>query len=161
MKRTIFFLTVIFMTFALGCSTSKQNIARWPLVFKSGGSEVKVFPPIPESLNKNVLDAYATISVKNEGDADPAFGTFWFSGIMKEGDNKNDLRIENMDITDFTIPGIKDTAKLIQVKSDLVKQLIASGAVFSRDSITTTLNRAGTDLQRTQAVNSVAPDIIY
>ncbi len=161
--KTLF--TKIFLTACIACLysiCSAQSVTDWPKVITaSDGTVIKMYQPQPESFAGNVLKSRSAISVIENGNADPIFGTFWSTSRVETDRDNREISIESIKISDIKIPGESDPNKVDFIKTTLESQIPQSVGQIPLDEVLASLDQNLEETKLSNDINNQPPAVTF
>ncbi len=119
-----------------------------------------MYQPQPESLNGNVLNGRAAMSIEFKDGRDPIFGTFWFEAKVDTDKDGGTALIREVKVTDVRWPDSKDAGE--QRFTAVVEQAMpASGFTISMEALSSSLETARIEQKSLEEIKSDPPVILF
>ncbi len=131
----------------------------WPKVIENPKGIITIYQPQPESLNGNIVEGRAAISVKPAKSKKPVFGAIWYKAEL-EVDRTTRMAV----IKDVTIPNIRFSDEIDSTSRMLISKLITDEVPkwkmeLSMDDLISTLE--STNYKTDAKFKNDAPEIIF
>ena len=131
----------------------------WPKVIENPKGIITIYQPQPESLNGNIVEGRAAISVKPAKTKKPVFGAIWYKAEL-EVDRTTRMAV----IKDVTIPNIRFSDEIDSTSRILISKLITDEVPkwkmeLSMDDLISTLE--STNYKNDAKFKNDAPEIIF
>lgn len=136
----------------------QDNVSDWPMTFTSGGDQVQIFKPQPETFDGTSFSARAAVALQRPGDANPIFGALWGSGVLAVDRVERKGTLSAFKVTDIRFPGITDDAERLRIQDMLSAGILRNAPPISIDWLVAALEE---EKQASTAYNNTPPDIIY
>lgn len=134
----------------------------WPKVINTtDGSVIKVYEPQPESFAGNVLKSRSVISLLQNGQTEPVFGTFWAVATVDTDRDNRRLSVVSVHVPNVKFPNSVDANTISFVKTTLESQLPAVENDLPLDAILTSLDESKTEKKLSKDLNNKPPKIYY
>ncbi len=156
MRSLLSSLLLLPVLLAPGLALGQQ--AEWPLVFTSGGNQVQVFKPQPESFDGTSFTMRAAVSLQRPSDKTPVFGAAWGNGTLAVDRTSRMGTLSAFKVTDARFPGITDVAEVGQIKDILSQGIMAHAAPISIDWLVAALEE---EKQSSGSYDNAPPTILY
>ncbi len=143
--------------FSFGAQAQEKN-TDWPLVFTSGGDQVQVFKPQPESFDGTSFTARAAVALQRPQDTSPIFGAIWGNGILAVDRSDRMGTLTTFKVTDARFPGITDPAEQDRIREMLSQGIPAHAAPIAIDWLVAALEE---EKQSSASYDNAPPTIIY
>ncbi len=152
---------LLIMCFA-GLAFSVRAQEEWPKVINTNdGSVIKVYEPQPESFKGNILKSRAAVSLLQNGQKEPVFGTFWSVATVDTDRDNRRLSVQSVHIPNLKFPGDIDNNTISYVKTTLEAQLPAVESDLPLDEILASLDMNTEQKKQAQNFNNAPPKIYY
>ena len=134
----------------------------WPkTITAADGTTIKIYQPQPESFSGNTLKSRSAISVSENGNADPVFGTFWSTSKVQTDRDTRQMIIESIKVTDIKIPVVTDQNKIDFVRTTLEYQFPDAAGQISLDEVLTSLDQNLEQAKLSNNINNNPPKVIF
>lgn len=143
---------------SLPAFAQEDGTSGWPLVFTSGGDQVQVFKPQPESFDGNSFTGRAAVALKRPADKTPVFGAIWGNGTLAVDRSNRMGTLTDFKVTDARFPGISDAGEISAIKESLSKGITEHAAPIAIDWLVAALDE---EKQSTASYDNAPPTIIY
>src|ERR1700688_3897233 len=132
MKMLRMALSLFFSIILFGAAKADDQ---WPqTITASDGTVIKIYEPQPESFQGDVLKARSAISVLENGQSDPTFGTFWEIATVQTDRDNRQVNIESVKVPNLKLPGDPDANKINFLRSTLEAEIPKLGINLSLDN---------------------------
>jgi hypothetical protein len=155
--RPLFALALLAATTA-NAQEAKDAPADWPLVFTSGGDQVQVFKPQPETFDGTSFTTRAAVALQRSQDTEPVFGAIWGGGELEIDRSSRMGQLSSFKVTDARFPGITDMAELDRIKNMLSTEIPAHAAPISIDWLVASLEE---EQLSADSYDNNPPSILY
>jgi hypothetical protein len=157
MLRTI--LPFLFCTIFFVAAKAEDQ---WPqTITASDGTVIKIYEPQPESFQGDVLKARSAISVLENGQSDPTFGTFWEIATVQTDRDNRQVNIESVKVPNLKLPGDPDANKINFLRSTLEAEIPKLGINLSLDNVLASLDMNAEEKKLSKDLNNTPPKIYY
>lgn len=134
------------------------NAIEWPQEVTAKEGNIVVYQPQPESLDGNILQGRAAMSLELIDRDDPIFGAFWFSARI-------DTSTDNATVRDVRVTRVRwpesteaDEQRFTQV---VEKSIGTSSFTISMERLSASLANAKQEKQSLENIKNDAPNIIF
>jgi hypothetical protein len=128
------------------------------LVFTSGGDQVQVFKPQPETFDGTSFTTRAAVALQRSQDTEPVFGAIWGGGELEIDRSSRMGQLSSFKVTDAGFPGITDMAELDRIKTMLSTEIPAHAAPISIDWLVASLEE---EQLSADSYDNNPPSILY
>ncbi len=157
MLRTI--LPFLLSTFFFVSAKAEDQ---WPqTITASDGTIIKIYEPEPESFQGDILKARSVISILENGQSDPTFGTFWEIATVQTDRDNRQVNIESVKIPNLKLPGDPDANKINYLKTTLETEIPRLGINLSLDNVLASLDMNAEEKKLSKDLNNNPPKIYY
>lgn len=157
MLRTI--LPFLLSTFFFVSAKAEDQ---WPqTITASDGTIIKIYEPEPESFQGDILKARSAISILENGQSDPTFGTFWEIATVQTDRDNRQVNIESVKIPNLKLPGDPDANKINYLKTTLETEIPRLGINLSLDNVLASLDMNAEEKKLSKDLNNNPPKIYY
>src|SRR5580698_8761017 len=152
-------LSLLFSTALFGAAKADDQ---WPqTITASDGTVIKIYEPQPESFQGDVLKARSAISILENGQSDPTFGTFWeIARVQTDRDNRQ-VNIESVKVPNLKLPGDLDANKISYLKTTLETEIPRLSINLSLDNLLSSLDQNAEEKKLSKDLNNTPPKIYY
>ncbi|MEZ9820571.1 carbohydrate-binding family V/XII [Shewanella sp. 10N.286.45.A1] len=134
------------------------NAIEWPQEVTAKEGNIVVYQPQPESLDGNILQGRAAMSLELIDRDDPIFGAFWFSARI-------DTSADNATVRDVKVTRVRwpeSTAADEQRFTEVVEKSIGTSSfTISMERLSASLANAKQEKQSLENIKNDAPNIIF
>ena len=159
LARQVLAIVCAFSMLSLGFALPASALT-WPQEIAAPEGTIVVYQPQPESLQGNVLQGRAAMSLELKDKSDPIFGAFWFSAkIDTDGDEDNAL-VRDVTVTKVTWPDSDDSneARFTQIVN---RELAKTSFDISMSRLSASLETAELSQKSLENLKHDAPKIIF
>jgi len=158
LKAILIMIWILTMAAAETAVPDKQE-PDWPKKLKKDEAQISIYQPQINSLEGDMLDARAALSVKQKGEK-LIFGAMWFkSRLVTDFDtrlvNLTDVDIESVKFPDVDKDG--ESAMIAMLESEIPEM----DMTFSLDRLLTSMEMAEQSTELSEKLNHAAPKIIF
>jgi hypothetical protein len=159
MKILRIVLSVLFSTILFGAAKADDQ---WPqTITASDGTVIKIYEPQPESFQGDVLKARSAISILENGQSDPTFGTFWEIATVQTDRDNRQVNIESVKVPNLKLPGDVDANKISYLKTTLETEIPRLSINLSLDNLLSSLDQNAEEKKLSKDLNNNPPKIYY
>lgn len=157
--RSLFFRCLALATVPLNAIVVQaQEADAWPLMFTSGGDQVQVFKPQPESFDGTSFTARAAVALQRPQDDSPRFGAIWGNGVLEVDRDDRMGKLTTFKVTDARFPGLTDPDEVSRLKEMLSTEIPQHSALIPIDWLVGALEE---EKQSTASYENAPPPVIY
>lgn len=134
------------------------NAIEWPQEVTAKEGNIVVYQPQPESLDGNILQGRAAMSLELIDRDDPIFGAFWFSArIDTSADNATvrDVKVTRVRWPESTVADEQRFTEVVE------KSIGTSSFTISMERLSASLANAKQEKQSLENIKNDAPNIIF
>jgi hypothetical protein len=143
-------------------SFSRAADDQWPkLVTAADGTLIKVYQPSPESFEGNTLKFRSAVSITENGNSEPVFGTIWATAKVETDRDNRQLVINSLNTTNIKIPAITDQNKIDIIDNALETQFPNVAGPLSLDDILASLDQTKQENKLSQDISNKPPKVIF
>jgi len=146
------------LALCLSATAQDDQSDDWPLVFSSGGNQVQVFKPQPESFDGTSFTARAAVALQRPSDSTPVFGAIWGDGTLEVDRDNRMGKLTAFKVTDARFPGITDASEIGPIKDMLSTGIVKNAPPIAIDWLVAALEE---EQQSTGSYDNTPPEIIY
>ena len=150
-------LAVQFIT--VSAIEADKRIPAWPRSLETEAAVIKIYQPQINSLEGDMLDARAAISVKKTGE-DLVFGAMWFTSRLLTDFDTRLVDLEEVKIQSIKFPAA-DKSEEEALITLLEKRIPEMDLLFSLDRFLTSLEMVEKSDELSDKINTGAPHILY
>jgi hypothetical protein len=134
----------------------------WPKVITtSDGTTIRLYQMQPETFSDNQLKYRSAISIQDNNNADPVFGTFWAVATVETDRDDRRLSILSVKIPNIKFADNTNAAQISMIKSTLEEQIPQVASNLQLDPILSSLEMRTEEKKVSKNLNNTAPNIIY
>ncbi|WP_219622723.1 carbohydrate-binding family V/XII [Shewanella sp. GutCb] len=146
----------VIMMMLLGLANA--NAIEWPQEVTEKEGTIVVYQPQPESLNGNILQGRAAMSLELIDRDEPVFGAFWFSARIDT--NTDNATVRDVKVTQVRWP--ESTEADEQRFTEVVEKALGSSSFnISMERLSASLANAKQEKQSLENIKNDAPNIIF
>ena len=150
------FIVAVFTLMLLGLFNA--NAIEWPQEVTAKEGNIVVYQPQPESLDGNILQGRAAMSLELIDRDEPIFGAFWFSARI-------DTSAENATVRDVKVTQVRwpESTKADEQRfTEVVEKSIGTSSfTISMERLSASLANAKQEKQSLENIKNDAPNIIF
>ena len=150
------FIVAVFTLMLLGLFNA--NAIEWPQEVTAKEGNIVVYQPQPESLDGNILQGRAAMSLELIDRDEPIFGAFWFSARI-------DTSAENATVRDIKVTQVRwpESTKADEQRfTEVVEKSIGTSSfTISMERLSASLANAKQEKQSLENIKNDAPNIIF
>lgn len=157
--KAYFIIICLFLSGAgFGMEPDKQE-AEWPKQVNTEKAEIKIYQPQINSLDGDMLDARAAISIKKKGES-MEFGAMWFKSRLVTDFDTRLVDLEDIDIQSVKFPDAneEDEQRIISL---LESEIPAMDLTYSLDRLLTSLEMVEKSQEFSEQLNNKAPKVYF
>ncbi|MGI9341967.1 MAG: carbohydrate-binding family V/XII [Gammaproteobacteria bacterium] len=145
---------------ALAIPVAHADDTDWPRQIETQRGLVVMYQPQPETLNGNVLEGRAAVSVTATGKTEPVFGAIWFSARLETDRDERIATIADVTIQQARFPNRSDE-EAAPLKSLLETEIPRWDLPISIDALVASLDLMDKRRAAAADLNNDAPDIRF
>jgi hypothetical protein len=149
LKASLIFIWILAAA-AAGTAAPEKQEPEWPKKLDNEGTQIAIYQPQINSMEGDILDARAAISVKQKGEK-LVFGAMWFTSRLV-----TDFDTRLVTLTDFNIESVKFPNSGEEEESAMISLLEAE---FAKSELTYSLDRLLTSLKTTEQSNQFSEQL--
>jgi hypothetical protein len=147
---------------ALAASLTAAAQQDWPrLLTAPDGTRIKVYEPQAESLAGGELKFRSVISVQDQDQDEPVFGTQWSVANVAVDEAAHKISLNSVKVPNLKLASDTDNARVNYLKAVLEAQLPDAMATLDLDQVNLSIARNGEEKKQATKFNNQAPEIIY
>ena len=154
---TVILLAVQFLT--VNAIESDKKVPEWPRKLETGTSVIKIYQPQINSLDGDMLDARAAISIKKQGE-ELVFGAMWFNSRLKTDVDTRLVELEDVRIQSVKFPEADENQENSFITL-LESRIPEMDLIFSLDRLLSSLEMVEKSDELSEQLNTGAPKILY
>ena len=131
----------------------------WPRKMETVSAVIKIYQPQINSLEGDMLDARAALSVKKQGEG-MVFGAMWFTSRLVTDFDARLVDLEDVEIQSVKFPD-KDQEQESALISLLESEIPGMDLTFSLDRLLTSLEMVEKSQELSEQLNHGAPKILF
>ena len=138
---------------------SEKEAPVWPRKLETESAVISIYQPQINSLDGDMLDARAAISVKKTGE-NLIFGAMWFTSRLVTDFDTRLVDLEDVKIQSVKFPDADENQEKTMITM-LENRIPEMNLTFSLDRLLTSLEMVGKSEELSGQLNTVAPNIYY
>jgi len=119
------------ISFSAAAQEAEESI--WPQEIVGEKTKVVIYQPQPESINGDIVQSRAAISIKLKNDPTPIFGAIWLTSYMDIDKSERKIRLVSVEVTNVRLPEAVDSVKIQRLKTFLEKEMLNSRLEMNYD----------------------------
>lgn len=148
------------LLFCALAAASPHAAIDWPQEITADEGTIVVYQPQPESLDGNVLEGRAAMSLEHNDESDPIFGAFWFAAKIDTDNDAGTAMIHDVKVTNVRWPDSKDAGE--QRFTSLIESNIPqAGFEISLERLSASLETAKVERRSLEELKSDPPVIEF
>jgi hypothetical protein len=160
--KTLRLITVILLTaqfFNIHAVESEKKIPEWPRKLDTGTELISIYQPQVNSLEGDMLDARAAISVKKKGEG-LVFGAMWFTSRLITDFDTRLVSLEDVKIQAVKFPEADENQEKSMIAM-LESKLPGMDPTLSLDRLLASLDMEEKSNELSEQLSTTAPNILY
>jgi len=160
MKTKVYIAYILLVTLASGLTATAQQ--SWPRSLTApDGTRIKLYEPQSESLSGGVLKFRSAISVQNEDQGDPVFGTQWSVANVATDASGRTLTLRTVKVPNLKLASDTDDARINYLRAALEAQMPEVMPTLDLEQVNRSITRNADEKKQSTKLNNDVPDIVY
>jgi hypothetical protein len=154
--------TVLSLLFSSVLFVAAKADDQWPqTITASDGTVIKIYEPQPESFQGDILKARSAISIQENGQNDPTFGTFWEIATVQTDRDNRQVNIESVKVPNLKFASDVDGNKINFLKTTLETEIPRLRINLSLDNVLASLDMHAEEKKLSKDLDNNPPKIYY
>lgn len=160
-SMNLLWATVMLLTGGiLAQDNESDDYSIWPREIQTAGARIVVYQPQPETLQNDVLEARAALSVTLSESKEPVFGAAWFQAHIDTDFEQRIVSLRSVKVSNVRFP-VGESADIEKLINLLEAEIPKWDLTWSLDAMLASLEMKEQEINTQEQFNTAPPEIIF